>query len=72
MRASIKTEGLKRIHLRYGGQRRKFVVTSGPVPEKGDLCTLDGQDWEVTRVEDYGQPAFAFERKTGALRRVFL
>lgn len=60
----------KRIWLKCGKVRRKFVLYGGPVPHLNDVCVLNGQDWLVYKIEDVEILA-QFSTTNGKLRQVF-
>ena len=59
-----------RIHIQHGRQKRHFVLCGGPVPRVGDITTLNGQDWIVTKVEATKILA-EFRREGAKLRQIF-
>lgn len=49
---------------------RRFVLTDGPTPRKNEVCTLEGVDWLVTKVEE--TEIFAeFSTSAGSLKQVW-
>lgn len=61
----------KRIHLKRGKQKRKFILCGGVIPEAGDVCTLKGEDWEVVKVEETEIVAQFRHDHGGTLKQVF-
>ena len=60
-----------RITLKRGKNRRTFVLTDGPRPDIGDICTLNGEDWTVTKAEETPIIVASFSTKGGKLKQVF-
>ena len=61
---------VKRIHIKHGRTKRTVVLMDGPIPDVGDLLTLSGKNWTVTRVKD--EKCFAeFDTSGDTLRQVF-
>ena len=42
----------KRITLKHGRDNSALILCEGPIPEVGDVCTIRGVDWTVSKVED--------------------
>ena len=40
-----------RIVVQRDKKKKRFVVTKPPFPKIGDVCKLDGEDWEVIETE---------------------
>ena len=65
--------GMTRITVRQPGKKRKqtFVLMNDVIPDIGDLCTIKGVDYEVTKIEKDHKPAAVFSTAGGKLKQVF-
>jgi hypothetical protein len=45
------TRDMFRVTVWRGSKERKFTLIQGPLPRIGDMVTMDGKDWEVTKLQ---------------------
>ena len=64
------TRTAKRVTLQYGTTKRKLLLVDPPYPERGEILTIEGQNWLVKKITDE-KVIFEFTTEGGKLRQVF-
>jgi hypothetical protein len=58
-----------RITVQRGKVKLNFVVTGRVIPQMGDTCTIDGEDWKVIRRESTSAYSITFPK--AKVKKVF-